>query len=280
MTLGIQDWEEYLNSSEYIEEYFETAPNHDKEGKILGIKMNGDFYNLDLIEQYLYITNYISEYYKLFPTVIQDLDIGYLVYIFKGEYVLPTYVLGKGGIYLEAVNSSVHYVESHSHEYNFDVVSDYINGLSKDEVLNGTKAGLTKEQWDKGEMPVINATTVRTSGEIEFHGYTGFEPIGEISNLLAEEAQELDKSDSLLPDSETYLDDMTGNEWIMLSDNQKFHGVSNALYHLDLNGFKVHETEQFFIDALNEFYTDSSTMSTNALDALASIGKMSGTMTK
>lgn len=279
-TLTVKDYEEYLSSNEYIEEYFETSHPRDKEFIILGIKMKEDFYALDLTEQYLYLTKFISERNTRFEKVIsEELDTGFLVYIFKGDNDLPTYTLGNGGFTIESINLEVHFVMSQSDKHNFNAVSDYLIKLNKDEVLNGTIAGLTKEQYVNNVTPLINKTTIEKSGEITTHKYTGYESLGEISGELAKEAED-PKKDNIIPDSETYLNDMTGNDWVLLSDNQKFHGVSNALYNLESNGFKILETEQFFIDALDEFYTDTTTMSTNAIDALASIGKMSETMTK
>lgn len=276
--VSVKDWKEYLESDEYIEGHFITTPLYKAEGKNLGIKMNEEFYALDLTEQYLYLTSFIEEYYELFSPVFDELEIGYLVYIYKGDYELPTYTLGNGYYHLNSINLDISYVMSHSHEYNFVEVDNYLKKLDEVQVLNGTKAGLTKEQWDNGELPVLNATTIKNNGEIVLHDYTRYETLGEISGKLAKEAEESASENK--PDSETFLDDMTGNDWVMLSKNQKFHGVSNALYNLESNGAEIHEIEQFFIDALDEFYTDGSTMYTNAIQALDSIGKMSGAITK
>jgi len=81
-------------------------------------------------------------------------------------------------------------------------------------------------------------------------------------------------------DTETTVDNKDGNDWVTLTDNQKFHAVSNALYNLDQDGYIIMESEYYYISALDEFYSDESTLSTSLSKALASIGTMSGTITK
>jgi len=48
------------------------------------------------------------------------------------------------------------------------------------------------------------------------------------------------------------------NDWINLTENQKFHAVSNVLYSLSQQGYTT-ETEYYYISALNEFYSDTTT---------------------
>lgn len=87
------------------------------------------------------------------------------------------------------------------------------------------------------------------------------------------------KSDSF-SDTETFIDGKNGHDWVQLTENQKFHAVSNALFSLDKNGYTIEESEDYYIDALDAFYSDSSTLDTAISDALASIGVMSGTIYK
>ncbi|WP_391116645.1 hypothetical protein [Psychrobacillus sp. L3] len=81
-------------------------------------------------------------------------------------------------------------------------------------------------------------------------------------------------------DTETYIKDKNGHDWIQLTDNQRFHAISNALYSLDQNGFVIEESEYYYIDALNAFYSDNSTRNTPINEALVSVGLMSGTIYK
>lgn len=88
------------------------------------------------------------------------------------------------------------------------------------------------------------------------------------------------KNEDSLLDTETYIDGKNGHDWIQLTENQKFHAVSNALYNLDNNGYIIEESEDYYIEALDVFYSDASTLDTPINEALASIGIMSGTIYK
>jgi hypothetical protein len=79
-------------------------------------------------------------------------------------------------------------------------------------------------------------------------------------------------------DRETNINGKDGTAWLSLTDNQKFHAISNALHNLDNNGYSILENEYFFITALNEFYNEPSTRSIPVSEALASIGVMSGAL--
>ncbi|MBE1557023.1 hypothetical protein [Sporosarcina limicola] len=48
-------------------------------------------------------------------------------------------------------------------------------------------------------------------------------------------------------DTETTMQDKGGNDWASLSDNQKYHAVSNALYNLDQQGYTILEGEYYYI---------------------------------
>ncbi|WP_338656272.1 hypothetical protein V6B14_08510 [Sporosarcina psychrophila] len=81
-------------------------------------------------------------------------------------------------------------------------------------------------------------------------------------------------------DSETTVQDKGGSDWSSLSENQKYHAVSNALHNLNQQGFTILEGEYYYIDALDAFYSDSTTKSTSVSKALGLIGTLSGTIIK
>ncbi|MFB4471850.1 hypothetical protein ACDI16_02630 [Oceanobacillus caeni] len=81
-------------------------------------------------------------------------------------------------------------------------------------------------------------------------------------------------------DTETSVDNKDGNDWINLTENQKFHAVSNSLYSLDEQGYTILEGEYYYIDALDAFYSDNTTRNESVSMALASVGTMSGTIYK
>lgn len=81
-------------------------------------------------------------------------------------------------------------------------------------------------------------------------------------------------------DEETYVDGKNGSDWLSMTDNQKFHAVSNALYRLSTNGYTIEETEQFYIDALDNYYDGASGKNKSISKTLAEIGLLSGTIYK
>ena len=81
-------------------------------------------------------------------------------------------------------------------------------------------------------------------------------------------------------DEETYVDGKFGYDWITLTSNQKFHAISNAMYSLSNNGYLILETEQFYIDALDNYFSGTSELNSPVAQVLAEIGIMTGTMSK
>jgi hypothetical protein len=79
-------------------------------------------------------------------------------------------------------------------------------------------------------------------------------------------------------DINTKINDKNGYNWISLTDNQKFHAISNALYNLEKSGFAINEGEYFFIEALDAFYSDNSTRDVPIATAIAQIGVSSGAL--
>lgn len=102
------------------------------------------------------------------------------------------------------------------------------------------------------------------------------------TRVIAEESEESKPVDSPVKttlnetnDTETVVQGKDGNDWINMTDNQKFHAVSNGLYNLDSNGYTILEGEYYFIDALDSFY-DGGDLSASVDRTLASLGLMSG----
>ncbi|MFA1822987.1 hypothetical protein ACDX78_23035 [Virgibacillus oceani] len=81
-------------------------------------------------------------------------------------------------------------------------------------------------------------------------------------------------------DTETIVNNKNGNDWVNLTENQKFHAVSNALYSLEHQGYTILEGEYYYIEALDAFYSDAETKNESVTMALASIGTLSGTINK
>lgn len=48
-------------------------------------------------------------------------------------------------------------------------------------------------------------------------------------------------------DAETTVDNKDKEDWLSLSENQKFHAVSNALYNLDQQRYTITESEHFIL---------------------------------
>lgn len=81
-------------------------------------------------------------------------------------------------------------------------------------------------------------------------------------------------------ETETTVDNKSGNDWNTLNENEKYHAVSNALYNLDQQGYSILEGEYYYIEALDAFYTDSTTSSVEVSTALSQIGQLSGSIFK
>ena len=149
-------------------------------------------------------------------------------------------------------------------------ILNLLDTLDKNQVMSGTDAGLTLEEKEAGLEPIIKNTIITSSEEIK----------GALNPETSGGNSENTLNNDNYRDTETYIDVMNGYDWIKLTYNQKFDAVSNALFNLDQNGYTILESEYFYIDALNEFYSDSFTMDTPVSEVLASIGVMSNTIIK
>jgi len=78
-------------------------------------------------------------------------------------------------------------------------------------------------------------------------------------------------------DTETVVQGKDGHDWINMTDNQKFHAISNGLYNLESNGYTILEGEYYYIDALDSFY-DGGDLSASVDRTVVSLGLMSGTI--
>ncbi|WP_339262283.1 hypothetical protein [Lysinibacillus sp. FSL K6-3209] len=99
--------------------------------------------------------------------------------------------------------------------------------------------------------------------------------------LLAEE-EKVSESDDSTPSttsSEKVVSSSNdGYEWVTLSNSEKSAKISTIFYNLKSNGYTLLESEAFFIDALDSFYTDSTTMTTTVNDAFVMVSAMAGAM--
>lgn len=253
----VGDRDNYLNSNELILDFKLTKENG---MNFLTIKMKEEFTKKSNSEQYLYLVDlyeeYNSKYYEL-----GSLN-GLNVYFDDTDF--PAYTVNLRTF--EFVGVDVH-VDRNIGQRPSEKILHIIDTLDKTQVLSGTKAGLTLAEYENDVKPPIKDTVITSSEEVK-------------GALRASYETKKTDNPTKVPDTETYIKGMTGLDWLELSDNQKFHAVSNALYNLDNNGFTISESEYFYIEALNSFYTDSSTINVPVNEALSSIGIMSGTISK
>ncbi|MCM3479278.1 hypothetical protein [Caldibacillus thermoamylovorans] len=170
------------------------------------------------------------------------------------------------------------YEERFSHLDRFDELFVYFN--DKDFItydLNETNFRIvsTGDRFERDKLEGNEEQLDKLDKEMVLNGTSEGKTSEELAAEYGWNNNEMHSSDT-----ETYIKDKNGHDWIQLTENQKFHAVSNALYNMDNNGYTIEENEYYFIDALNSFYTDSSTMDISISEALASIGIMSGTIYK
>ncbi|MGE6367216.1 hypothetical protein ACQKD9_26640 [Bacillus paramycoides] len=80
--------------------------------------------------------------------------------------------------------------------------------------------------------------------------------------------------------SETNTSTNDGNDWLKMDDSQKFNTVASALSSLKSNGYTVLEDSDWFVDALNAFYGENETNSTNVTEAIILSGLGGKVITK
>ncbi|MGG0656438.1 hypothetical protein [Rummeliibacillus pycnus] len=257
-TPTIEDRDKYLKSNKFIEEFHNSE---DEDGfNHLTVKMRKEFTQKSISKQYLYLIDLYKDYNSKFHEVdyINSLE----VYFDDTEF--PAYKVYLATFVFVGANVSI---DRENWQIPSDRILQLLDTLDKKDVLSGKEAGLTLAEVENDEKPLIKESLITSSEEV-----TGA--------LQSSNVAKNTKSTTSDPDSETDIEGMTGFEWIKLSDNQKFHAVSNALYSLDNKGYTVLESEDFYIDALNSFYTDSTTMNESVSGVLSTVGKMSGTIRK
>ncbi|ALX47866.1 hypothetical protein [Lentibacillus amyloliquefaciens] len=228
-------------------------------------------------------TNSISEsiltYDNISPYINDEIE-----FINEGSVRYEGYDLYDYTISLQASNRFNELTKDEKYYKMVDIVKkimdDYYNGdldcdvektgcsIENIEVISGEDTyKIDYEEWESDHNYTININ----SGE-------EYKPKAEQDKVSASVDKYFEEKDN--QDTETTIDSKNGNDWINLTDNQKFHAVSNAFYNLDNQGYTITETEYYYISALDEFYSDSTTRSTSVNEALASVGTMSGTIYK
>lgn len=95
------------------------------------------------------------------------------------------------------------------------------------------------------------------------------------------EDESYDDESETSDDSETSdvnIGTATGNDWVDLSDDEKYSMIDNAITALKDNGFTVSADADWFIDALDAFYTDDSVMSQKVNEVMAMSGAAGGVL--
>ncbi|WP_214484609.1 hypothetical protein [Bacillus sp. SM2101] len=59
-------------------------------------------------------------------------------------------------------------------------------------------------------------------------------------------------------DEDTYIIGKNGYDWVEMTENQRFHAISNQLYYLDKEGMTISRSESYFINGINYFFSDNS----------------------
>lgn len=259
-TPTVETRDEFLKANEFITD-FQSTKEPDSNTDKLTITLNDEFLQKDISEQYLYLVDFYEEFnvkYGELYDLLGSID----VYFNNNDF--PTYIVYKRTFSIVAANVGIDREIGQRPSQN---ILDLLDTLDKTQVMSGTYKGLTLAEKDAGTEPKVKETLITTSEEIKGALNSG--------NAVTSNNKSIGSNDA-----ETYIEGMDGNDWVKLTDNQKFHGVSNALYGLDQNGYTIDENENYYIDALDSFYTDPSTMSVPVNEALAQVGIISNTIRK
>ncbi|PGT19705.1 MULTISPECIES: hypothetical protein [Bacillus cereus group] len=260
-----KDRDEYLSSNKYIREYRHTSS---EDFDYLTVKMNDDFSKLKTSEQYLYLVDFYANYNKKYSELLPKLGFLSTLNVYLSNTEFPTYEVYLKTFDIVAMNINI------DRELGAQPGKDtlqLLDTLDKSQIMSGTESGRTLAQVESKIEPTIKQTIISSSGEIK----GALQPSTGAAN--GNSSSSFSNSNS---DTETYIKGMIGQNWVSLTDNKKFHAISNALFSLNQNGYTVKENEYFYIEALNSFYIDSSTMNVPVNEALSSIGAMSNTITK
>lgn len=265
-TPTVKERDASLKANEYIIDFQNTKGQTSVNTDTLTITMNDKFSQKEISEQYLYLV----DFYEKFTEKYGDLnDFFTSIDVYFNNKDIPTYTIYKRSFDIVAANVAIDREVSQRPSKNILMLLDR---LDKGQVMSGTDDGLTLAEKDSGAEPKIKQTIITTSEEVK----------GTINSPNPTDNTEVTYTNrhSGTNDTETYIDGMNGNGWTKLTDNQKFHAVSNALYSLDQNGYTIEESEDYYIDAINAFYTDSSTMNVPVNEVLTQIAITSNTISK
>ncbi|WP_139891605.1 hypothetical protein [Bacillus sp. D386] len=292
---SVEEREKWVSSRLFIKSF--TLDKSDNE-ECLVITVKDDFGDKSISEQYLSLVDFYEEYNDKFGTTLEG---GYLdemqVNFSRKSY--PTYSIEYQVSYLVAISLGV---ERKSGEKPKDIIIDTLDKLDKETVMSGKIGGLTEEEEESGKESTIEGSMITRDGELagdvadsESFVYNGFDSDGSLSSGSATTSGSVSEDDSETEDShsnnsyegtgtsddtEIDLTSINGNEWIKLTDNQKFHGVSNVLYILEQRGYTITQDESFFIAIIDAFYTNSpAAMDMQVSAVLTSEGAMLGGIT-
>ncbi|MCM3763906.1 hypothetical protein [Neobacillus niacini] len=258
----VEERDKFLQSNEFIVE-FNHSKDDDSGTDTLTITLNDQFFEKKISEQYLYLVDFYEELTKNYGDLY---DFFGSINVFCGDTEFPTYMIFKRSFTMVSANVAIDREVGQRPEKK---ILDLIDTLDKHQVLSGTDRGLTLAEKEAGAEPTVKQTLITTSGEVK----------GALRTAYLAENPEV-SSNNGKNDTETSIKGMSGSDWVKLTENQKFHAVSNALYSLAQGGYTINENEDFYIKALDAFYTDSSSMDMPVNEALAQIGIMSKTITK
>jgi hypothetical protein len=267
--------DEFLSSNEYIEDFEhkieKSELDEDMKFNRLIIKMNNDFAQKKISEHYTYLVDFYETYNEKYGELLRNvnnMDFLNSLEVYFGDTEFPTYKVHESTFNIVAVEV---YVDRDIGEKVSEKMLIQLDKLEKEMVMSGKERGLTLIEKESNSKEPLNQVIFSTSGEIIREG---------VNTVFKSSQKNTPAKTNTGKDSETYIKGMTGDDWVQLTDNQRFHAISNALYSLDQNGFVIEESEYYYIDALNEFYSDNFTRNTSVNEALVSIGKMSGTIYK
>ncbi|MGG6447749.1 hypothetical protein [Pseudobacillus badius] len=256
----------YLDSNKYIVEHEHETPSENQNQVYLTIKMNEEFARLKISEQYLYLVEFYEDYNEKFKDLLPVYSFLNRMKVYLNDTEFPAYEVYAKSFHFVAANFGI---DRNTGQIPDNEILTLIDTLDKKQVMSGTYNGLTQAEVETGAEPKVRPTLITSSGEVK-----GALASGVSSNPGVQSSSNNNEN------NDTYIKSANGYNWVKFTGDQKFEAVSNALYWLDRKGYTILESEYYYISALNEFYTDPSTMDTAINQAVASVGIMSNTMTK
>lgn len=131
---------------------------------------------------------------------------------------------------------------------------------------------------------IISMIIINNNNELEYEStYDSYEYNSEDYNndysSSYNSTDDYDYAESDYTSNSMYGTSNDGYEWVELTYSEKYDKISEILSNIKNNGFTVLESESFFIDALDAFYSDSSDdyiMSTSINESIIMTSAMSG----